>query len=367
VIGGYTYGTKTFDALIFGYYDEKDRSDLRDANIQILVVSCGPSYAPYGEPPMARPERVPHQAFLYKAESSYLEHVVTFLALGLRDGERALVFTSTAHWDDIGLRLNVLGLQWDRAIQRRALIFIDAEHVIAESVVDHIFQRTRFDALVRRVVPDGSFQRFYGDPAGLLAARGNLPAALAMEEAGQHVASTGVSVSCGYDTRPLGAEAEWPVRSVVNAHEHTAVQPGVWMGQVSATGHVCMGTQAALILLWDDHPDSCAMYAEALTLGGYRVMTAAAAREAVVLAKAYRPDLLVIDVRLPTKVGVQAMHELRGHGFHRPILALTAHALDAERREIVREGFNAVLSKPCLPTTLVAAVTKALDASVSSE
>ena len=103
------------------------------------------------------------------------------------------------------------------------------------------------------------------------------------------------------------------------------------------------------------------MYAEALTFNGYRVMTAANASDALMLAKTYRPALLVIDVRLPSKIGVVMMRVLRtDHAFSGPILALTAHAFEAEREEISGDGFDAVLSKPCMPDALVAAVTRAL-------
>jgi DNA-binding response OmpR family regulator len=123
-----------------------------------------------------------------------------------------------------------------------------------------------------------------------------------------------------------------------------------------------MAKDAELILLWDDHQDTRNMYAEALTFDGYRVMTAANASDALALAKAYRPALLVIAVQVPSKIGAMTMRLLRAdHDFTGPILALTAHAFEAEREEISGDGFDAVLSKPCLPDTLVAAVTKALD------
>jgi CheY-like chemotaxis protein len=105
------------------------------------------------------------------------------------------------------------------------------------------------------------------------------------------------------------------------------------------------------------------MYAEALTFSGYRVITAADAQQALALARACRPELLVVDVRLPGKAGIETMRRLRaGNEFGGPILALTAHAFHAERDEIADHGFDAVLSKPCLPDALVAAVARALEA-----
>jgi CheY-like chemotaxis protein len=311
---------------------------------------------------MGTPQRAPHEAFFYATEDAYLAHVVSFVLRGLRDRERVLVFTTNNHWDEIGSRMEAAGIDWVRATQRRALMFADAEHIASETVVGGIFQPSRLEALLRRLVPDGPFQRFYGDVAGMLASARNLPATIAAEHACQHAASArGITVSCGYDLRSLpDADSEWPVRSVMNAHEDAAVQPGAWGGRPPASGDGRKAKDAELILLWGDHADSQTMYAEALTLCGYRVITAFHAVEALTLTKAYRPHLLVIDTRAPANVGLKALRHLRADHVDTPILALISHAFDTGCMETFRRGFNVVLSKPCLPDDLVAAVTGTL-------
>ena len=148
-----------------------------------------------------------------------------------------------------------------------------------------------------------------------------------------------------------------PSRNSIGA----VIEPDVSISPVPPDAERRIAKQAELILLWDDYPDTRIMYAEALTFSGYRVITAADAPQAFTLAKAYRPDLLVLDVRLPAKLAVATLRRLKARpDFDAPILALTAHAFEEERADILEHGFDVVVSKPCLPDALVAAVTTAL-------
>jgi CheY-like chemotaxis protein len=112
------------------------------------------------------------------------------------------------------------------------------------------------------------------------------------------------------------------------------------------------------ILLVDDFEDGLAMYEEYLTYRGFHVLVARNGEEAIAQAQLHRPDVILLDIRMPGMTGTQAMHILRADPsfVNVPIIALTAHALDDERRVALSEGFDAVIAKPCLPDALVAAV-----------
>jgi CheY-like chemotaxis protein len=309
------------------------------------------------------PPRVAHAAFLYISDDAHVAHVVSFVGDGLHQGQRTLVCTTVTHWDDIGARLNTAGIEWVRATQRRDLMFVDAEHVLRETVIDGLFARARLDALVRRLVPDGPFQRCYGDAAGLLTGSGNLAAALSLEHVWQELArERDIDVSCGYDLRHVPhVDSQWPIRSVLNGHDRGHAEPGAWSGDLLEAADDRTAASAELILLWDDYADARDMYAEALTRRGYRVITAADGAQTLSLARAYGPDLVVIDVRRDDEGAASTTRELRAHhGFDGPVLALTAHALDHERDRIFGCDFNGVLTKPCLPETFAAAVSAAL-------
>ena len=109
-----------------------------------------------------------------------------------------------------------------------------------------------------------------------------------------------------------------------------------------------------LILLVDDFDDARDMYREYLQFRGLRVVTADGGRQAVDLAKQHRPDLILMDLRMPGVTGFDALKELRADPAvsHIPVVALTAHALDDERRLVLRAGFDHMISKPCLPDEL---------------
>ena len=69
-----------------------------------------------------------------------------------------------------------------------------------------------------------------------------------------------------------------------------------------------------------------------------------------------------MDIRMPMMTGVEALHRLRANPTLErvPIVALTAHALEDERAAALLHGFDDVISKPCLPDELVAAIDRLL-------
>src|SRR5688572_14740253 len=114
-----------------------------------------------------------------------------------------------------------------------------------------------------------------------------------------------------------------------------------------------------LILLVDDFLDAREMYQEYLLFRGYRVVIAASGAEALQLALAGdRPALILMDLRMDGMTGTETLRAIRGKpqldGI--PVIAFTAHALDRERREAMLDGFDAVVTKPCLPDELVVVI-----------
>ncbi|MBX3033242.1 MAG: response regulator [Bdellovibrionaceae bacterium] len=57
-------------------------------------------------------------------------------------------------------------------------------------------------------------------------------------------------------------------------------------------------------------------------------------------------DVILMDIQMPGMDGFEAMRTLRQAGDHRPIVALTAHALKEERLEALRSGFDDYMTKP---------------------
>jgi CheY-like chemotaxis protein len=113
-----------------------------------------------------------------------------------------------------------------------------------------------------------------------------------------------------------------------------------------------------VVLLVDDAPDNRAMYTEYLTFKGYAVVTANGGDDAIAQAHACRPDVIVLDVRMPDMTGAQALRLLRSEVtfVNVPVAALTAYAFESERAKALADGFDAFLPKPCLPDDLVVAI-----------
>ena len=104
------------------------------------------------------------------------------------------------------------------------------------------------------------------------------------------------------------------------------------------------------------------MYAEYLTFKGYRVRIARSGETAIETAKAETPALIFMDIRMPSMSGTVALQRLRADPTFNnvPIVALTAHALKDERATALLNGFDDVISKPCLPDDLAAAIERLL-------
>jgi PAS domain S-box-containing protein len=102
------------------------------------------------------------------------------------------------------------------------------------------------------------------------------------------------------------------------------------------------------ILVVDDNRDSAQSMADMLKLLGHDVRTAHDGTDAVVVAEAFRPDLILMDVGMPTMNGLDATRAVRGRPWGRnvTILALTGWGQDADRAESRRAGCDDHLVKP---------------------
>lgn len=116
------------------------------------------------------------------------------------------------------------------------------------------------------------------------------------------------------------------------------------------------------ILLVDDYEDARVMYGHFLRMSGYQPIEAATGEEALQLAQAHLPDLILLDMSLPGIDGWEVTTVLKRdeRTRHIPIVALTAHALQAERQRTARVGCDGFLAKPCAPPDLLAEISRLL-------
>ncbi len=112
------------------------------------------------------------------------------------------------------------------------------------------------------------------------------------------------------------------------------------------------------VLVVDDYDEVRLVTRRALEAFGYRVLEAASGAEAVRVAQADAPDLILMDISIPRMDGWEATRVLRNDPLTRdiPIIALTAHALADDRERAAEVGFTSYLAKPIEPRAVVAEI-----------
>jgi DNA-binding response OmpR family regulator len=100
------------------------------------------------------------------------------------------------------------------------------------------------------------------------------------------------------------------------------------------------------ILVVEDDPDLQGVLKRILTGEGYQVLTAADGETGLAEALGRAPDLLILDVGLPSKDGLEVVRELREHGFAAPALMLTARGSLEDRVTGLDAGADDYLPKP---------------------
>lgn len=103
-----------------------------------------------------------------------------------------------------------------------------------------------------------------------------------------------------------------------------------------------------LILVVDDSADNVAMLSLDLQHQGYRVVTATNGEEAVSVATYTQPDLILMDISMPTLDGLGATRRILEKGALRtiPIIAVTAFGTEGFQRAAYDAGVSGYLTKP---------------------
>ncbi len=115
------------------------------------------------------------------------------------------------------------------------------------------------------------------------------------------------------------------------------------------------------IVVADDTPDTARLLQLFLEREGATVELAANGREAVDAVRRSQTagppiDLILMDMQMPVLDGYAATGELRAIGFHRPIIAITAHGLEYDRDACLRAGCDDYILKPFSRDTLLTIV-----------
>jgi len=121
-------------------------------------------------------------------------------------------------------------------------------------------------------------------------------------------------------------------------------------------------TPAKRILIVEDNALNLELATEVLGAHGYTVLQARTAEEGLRLARSNRPDLILLDVRLPGMDGLAAVRTLKEdvRTSAIPTVAMTAQAMTGDEAEARLAGFDAYVTKPIDTRTLPRLVTRLL-------
>ena len=102
------------------------------------------------------------------------------------------------------------------------------------------------------------------------------------------------------------------------------------------------------ILIVEDDGRSMKLLSDLLRAQGHSILQSIDGMDTLQLARAHRPDLILMDIQLPNISGLEhtrtlkANHDLK----HIPVIAVTAHAMKGDESKILEAGCDAYISKP---------------------
>ncbi len=123
----------------------------------------------------------------------------------------------------------------------------------------------------------------------------------------------------------------------------------------------------ARVLVIEDNPTNLKLATFLLQSVGHTVLSAADAEAGLAVARAERPDLILMDVQLPGMNGLEATIQLKADAATRaiPVVALTALAMKGDEERIRAAGCDGYIAKPMRYQELVATVATHLRTVVS--
>jgi CheY-like chemotaxis protein len=120
------------------------------------------------------------------------------------------------------------------------------------------------------------------------------------------------------------------------------------------------------VLIVEDDPDTVDVLTRALRRVGFSTESAVDGYEALAIARRVRPDVVLLDLRLPGMDGYEALSHLKRNIATStiPIIATSAHASNplVERKRLIMLGATDFLPKPLAIEELIAAIDRAIEA-----
>lgn len=179
---------------------------------------------------LAAPAPSDHLVQLYTSERSLVSTVARYIERGLVDGDGVIAIATGAHWTDIAARLAAAEVDIAAAQRRGQFALLEAHDALARLSVDEMPDRDAMRAVVlpaietTRAAGSGKVRAF-GEMVDILNRRGNLAAAIRLEELwNELLAAERISLLCAYALDPFD-RAEYTQALPSIGHTHTHLMP----------------------------------------------------------------------------------------------------------------------------------------------
>ncbi len=114
--------------------------------------------------------------------------------------------------------------------------------------------------------------------------------------------------------------------------------------------------QGFTVLVADDNDVAQRLCKRVLEKAGFGVLIAADGLQAVDIAFAQRPSMILMDVAMPGIDGLEAMRRIKAEIPSLPIVIASAHSMASDRERFLAAGADNVLSKPFRLADLISIV-----------
>jgi signal transduction histidine kinase len=151
----------------------------------------------------------------------------------------------------------------------------------------------------------------------------------------------------------IGVGSQFQITIDTNHGLATEIKPTIQQPAPSKSSNQTLPLKDCRILLVDDSVDNVMLITRLLNHSGAHVTSAHDGIEGVQAALAEEFDVVLMDVQMPHMDGREATQTLRQKGFAKPIIALTGHSDDEDRRKCLAVGYNHFVTKPIQRAELI--------------